>query len=356
MTTIKIQQPIKSVCIDINWDLFWRPASPGLYTNADPRAQARWCHELGANVMQTFCVSYNGYAWFPSETAPVNPGLTGNFLQQQVEEARRLEMRVMGYFCLGSNPLWEMTHPDGESHDLLMGRRRVEGATNWIPFTNDYLDYFCASVRDALRKTEIDGFMIDWFNIYRGAHWLESEKRMWEELLGEKFPACGVPSTEAEIEFKRRQIERAWIRIRQAVQEIRPAIIWTNHPFHHKDDPVWTGHRLLREADWILNEGPDAGLLGWLEQNIGGDTTLIQNYCGWADHSAESFRDVDQSRYGSYGFTCVNPATCLPWTVAEAEAFVRSVGNHQKFARVTADARNIEILREAYRGGFASCK
>lgn len=346
MNADKRQQPIKSICIDINFDLFWRHASPGLYTQADPGAQARWCHEMGANVMQTFCVGYNGYAWFPSETAPVNPGLRGNFLQQQVEEARRLGMRVMGYFCLGSNPVWEMTHPEEESHYLPVNHDR------WLPFTNEYLDYFCASVQEALRKTEIDGFMIDWINVWRGAHWLENERQMWGELMGEEFPACGAPSPEAETEFKRRQIERAWIRIRQAVQEVRPAIIWTNHPFQKKDDPVWTGHRLLREADWILNECPDAGLLGWLEQNIGSGTTLIQNYCGWPDHSAESFRAVDSTRYGSYGFTCVNPATCLPWTVSEAAAFVRSVGNHQKFSRLIADARNIGILREAYRSNM----
>jgi hypothetical protein len=269
---------IKAISIDINWDMFQRPASPGLYVHADPKAQVRWCHDLGANVMQSFCVSYNGYAWFPSSVAPVTPGLKGNFLQTQIEEGRRLGLDVMGYFCLGSNTLWAMNHPADQWHDTGGGSIR-HPQNNWIPFTNDYLDYFCASIQDALRKTEIVGFMVDWFKVERSPIWLDNEKQMWEELFGESFPACGQPSDQAQIEFKRRQVERAWIRIKQAVTDIRPVIIWTNHPFTKNNDSLWNGHRLLKEADWILNESPQTEFLSWLEKNIGSHTKLIQNFC-----------------------------------------------------------------------------
>ena len=349
---------IKAISIDINWDMFWRPASPGLYVHADPKAQVRWCHELGANVMQTFCCSYNGYAWFPSDVAPVTPGLKGNFLQDQVEEGHKLGMKVMGYFCLGSNPYWAINHEAHTWHDVRSVTSHNEanaGTTykdiswNWIPFTNEYLDYFCACIRDVLLKTDVDGFMIDWFKVERCPVWLESEKQMWQELMGEPFPASGAPSAEAEIEFKRRQVERAWIRVKQTVQETRPtAVIWTNQPFTKSDDPLWNGHRLLKEVDWLLNESPKTEFLDWLAANIGPQTKLLQNFCGWADHSAGNWRNLDTKRFGFYGFTTVNPGTGLPWTLAEVEAHRRPSMWPTVLDRYSADAKNVAILREAY--------
>ncbi len=270
---------IKAISIDNNWDMFGRPASPGLYVQADPREQVRWAYELGANVMQTFCVSYNGYAWFPSDIAPTTPGLKGNFLQNQVDEGHKLGMKVMGYFCLGSNPYYARNKEAHEWHDMHNDLSSNEGSAvigkkhgdyNWLPFTNGYLDYFCASIRDALLKTDIDGFMIDWFKVERGPVWLDSEKMMWQELMGEPFPACGAPSPEAEIEFKRRQVDRAWVRVKQTVEETRPsALIWTNQPFKQVNDPLWNGSRLLKEVDWLLNESPKIEFLDWLAANIG---------------------------------------------------------------------------------------
>jgi hypothetical protein len=35
---------IQAISIDINWDMFARPSSRGLYGHADPREQVRWVH------------------------------------------------------------------------------------------------------------------------------------------------------------------------------------------------------------------------------------------------------------------------------------------------------------------------
>jgi hypothetical protein len=69
-----VGKPVKAFSIDFNWgDNGASP--PGLYAQADPTEHVRWYQDLGANVIQTFCVSYNGYAWYPSDVAPVTPGL-----------------------------------------------------------------------------------------------------------------------------------------------------------------------------------------------------------------------------------------------------------------------------------------
>ena len=95
-------------------------------------------------------------------------------------------MRVMGYFCVGANTYWAQQHPD-----LSYGA----DSNIHIPFTSEYLDYLSASIQDVLRKTGIDGFMIDWvfspptLMKETRVRWLACEQRMYAELYGRPFPA-----------------------------------------------------------------------------------------------------------------------------------------------------------------------
>ena len=95
---------VKAFCIDFNWG-DRGAAEPGLFAQADPEEHVRWYRDLNANVIQTFCVSYNGYAWYPSGVAPITPGLKHpNFLGDMVKLGHRADMKVMGYYTLGANP------------------------------------------------------------------------------------------------------------------------------------------------------------------------------------------------------------------------------------------------------------
>ncbi len=136
--------PVKAFCVDFNWGDHGA-SEPGLYAQANPAEHVRWYQDLGANTIQTFCVSYNGYAWYPSKVAPVNPGLKSpNFLGEMTELGHRAGMKVMGYFTLGANPYWEARNPElvhGADSDYIK-----------IPFTLEYLDYFCRSVEDTLKQ------------------------------------------------------------------------------------------------------------------------------------------------------------------------------------------------------------
>ena len=70
---------IKAFCIDFNWG----PggfAAPGMYAGASAQKHFEWYRDIGVNTIQTFCVSCPGYAWYNSEVAPVQPGMTGEFL------------------------------------------------------------------------------------------------------------------------------------------------------------------------------------------------------------------------------------------------------------------------------------
>ena len=66
--------PIKAFCIDFNWGAGGPNGftAPGGFAQADPTVHYHWYKGLGANVIQTFCVSCNGYAWYQgSAVAPV---------------------------------------------------------------------------------------------------------------------------------------------------------------------------------------------------------------------------------------------------------------------------------------------
>ena len=237
LSTKPSHKPVKAFCIDFNWGDHGA-AETGLFAQADPQEHVLWYQDLGANVIQTFCVSYNGYAWYPSEVAPVTPGLKHpNFLGDMVRLGHQAGMKVMGYYTLGANPYWEARHPELVHRD--------DSDYIKIPYTLEYLDYFCRSVADTLKQVAIDGFMVDWVRPPQHKNWLACEREMYRELLGEKFPASGSPPKDVVLEFDRRAIERTWRHLKHTVHATRRVVIWTNHPFVEAEKPLWEGHRLL---------------------------------------------------------------------------------------------------------------
>ena len=107
---------IKAYCLDFNWAPTRRRgrpfAKPGQWAAADPARHVAWYKAMGANVIQTFCVSTNGYAWYKGGFVPEQPGLKHDFLPEVVKLGHREGMLVMGYFCIASNPKWGTDHPD----------------------------------------------------------------------------------------------------------------------------------------------------------------------------------------------------------------------------------------------------
>ncbi|HSA28142.1 MAG TPA: hypothetical protein P5159_16545 [Phycisphaerae bacterium] len=313
---------VKAFCVDFNWGP--KGASPpGMYAQADPAEHVRWYRDLGANTIQTFCVSYNGYAWYPSEVAPITPDLKArDFLGDMVRLGHQAGMKVMGYFTLGANPCWEGRHQalvHGDDSDYIK-----------IPMTLEYLDYFCRSVEDALKKTGVDGFMVDWVRPTQHKRWLPCEQEMYRQIMGEAFPKSGDPSADVALRFDKLAMERAWRHIRWAVRGTRPVVVWTNHPIVKTEYPLWEGHRLLKEVDWVLNEAPELEHLEWLSRQVGPQTLIVQNLCGWEGHDATAWKKIDAKRFGLYGFAKADEKTTLPDPA------------------VGGNGRNIEIIREAY--------
>ena len=303
------EERIKAFCIDFNWgpEGF---AKPGMCAGASAKKHFEWYRDMGVNTIQTFCVSCPGYAWYNSDVAPVQPGMEGDFLKELVELGHEAGMRVMGYFCIGANTYWNEKHPD-LSHNF--------PSAISIPFTLQYLDYLERVIREAVSKTGIDGFMIDW--VYNASHlypdrkytWLDCEKQMYTELFNEAFPGDAAMDEGRINAFNKRATERCWDRIRSATKSTNPdCILWlTCYDLQHL---MLKGSRMLREVDWIMNEHPDTEKLANLRAVIGPQTKIIQCICGWGDqHNAEKIiNDPAFNALGLYGFARPDLTTTLP--------------------------------------------
>lgn len=332
---------IRAFCVDFNWGPGGPNgfAKPGLWADADPQAHVQWYKSLGANVIQTFAVSCNGYAWYKGGIVPPQPGLKHDFLTDVVQLGHREGMQVMGYFCIGANTLWGQQHPE-QSYGT--------PSHTHIPFTTQYIDYLCGSVTDALVKTSMDGFMVDWFfnGPYQPADsrlkWLPCEVQMWSELMGVPFPGRDKISVPQETEFKRRAVTRCWRRLHAAAKAAKPdCVIWLS--CHDLTHPQLVHSKLFKEVDWLMNEAGDIESLESLRSELGPNTRLVTCVVGWGDrHNARSIIPAAQAHgIGIYGFSRPG-ANSLPLPIATYLS--------KPISAFAGNDRNIATLARFYNG------
>ena len=332
-----VPEHIKAYCIDFNWgeggvNGF---ARPGLWADADPAQHVAWYKAIGANVIQTFCNSCNGYAWYKGGPTPGQPGLEHDFLTEVVRLGHKEGMLVLGYFCAGSNPKWGQENPQ-----LSYGYPSLPH----IPYTDEYLAYFTNEIRHAVLKTGVDGFMIDWLwmpdRSATGNTWRDCEKRLYTQLMGKPFPEGAIPP-EKELEYGRRALLRAWQAIRRAAKEANPdCIIMLS--VSHLDNPTIADSPILQEADWVLNEAGDLQRTEKGKRMIGPKTRLITCLAAWNNQDPlEIVPDAVKAGVGLYGF-CKPPSpvsSLIPLDFLDTPV-----------EQLKGDQRNIAVLARAYRG------
>ncbi|HUU93779.1 MAG TPA: hypothetical protein VM238_21510 [Phycisphaerae bacterium] len=326
---------IKAYCIDFNWGARRAFAKPGSWAGADPAKHVAWYKAMGANVIQTFCVSCNGYAWYKNGLVPEQPGLKHDFLPEMARLGHREGMLVMGYFCIGANTRWGEEHPD-----LSYGTP----STYHIPYTDEYLAYLSAAIGDAVSKTGIDGFMIDWVwqpkRQSTKGKWLECEKKLYAQLMGEVFPREDQLSKAQEVACGRKAIDRCWKTIHKAAKDANPkCIVWltSNNPTH----PHVVNSAMYKEADWLMNEGGDLKRINAVKPMIGKHTRLITCLANWNRQDATTVVPAAlKAGIGLYGFAKPGGNSLLPLEGLLA----RPVGE------LKGDDRNIAVLARAYHG------
>ena len=350
-----VPKQIKAFCIDFNWVHNERQpstsaggdtravfAAPGHWADASPKEHVLWYQELGANVIQTFAVSCNGYAWYQRGFVPPQPGLKHDFLSEVVRLGHQKKMLVMGYFCVGANTKWGQDRPD-----LSYGTP----TRPHIPFTDEYLDYLSRSMADAMQKSRMDGYMIDWVwnpqDNLRQKGWLPAEKRLYSQLTGKPFPESGQPSPEDKLRYERRAIDRCWARIRETRDRTNlGCIIWLSA--NDLSNPTIADSKLLKECDWVMNESPDRKLFEKGQRVVGKETRMIQNLVGWATHNAKEFLADSRNRgLDFYGFAEPRDNS-LPLPIADYLG--KPVETFSGKDRMSINDRNIATLARFYRG------
>ena len=331
---------IKAYCIDFNWNPTGRRgkpfAKPGQWNTSDPAAHVAWYKAIGANVIQTFCVSTNGYAWYKGGFVPEQPGLKHDFLPEMVKLGHKEGMKVMGYFCIASNPRWAELHPD-----LSYG----SPTTYHIPYTDEYLNFLSKSIGDAVTRTGIDGFMIDWLwmpkRLSTKGKWLDCEKKLYAQLMGEPFPGEEKLSKNKDTEYSRKAIDRCWKVIRKAAKDANPnCAIWLtvnkiNHPHVVNSD-------MYQEAEWLMNEAGSLEGIRKIEGMVGMDTHLITCMAVWNGQDAsKAVPEALEAGVGLYGFTAPRTKDGL---VPLERIFSRQV------TELSGDNKNIAVLARAYHG------
>ena len=335
---LPVPKSIQAYNLDFNWgpggpNAF---ARPGLWAEADPAKHVAWYQQMGANVIQTFCVSCNGYAWYKHGVVPAQPGLKHDFLPEVVKLAHQEGILVLGYFCAGANTRWGQQHPE-----LSYGIP----CQPHIPFTDQYLKYLDAAIRDAVAKTGMDGFMLDWLRMpttraSNGGHWLECEKKLYAQLMGEPFPGEQKLTPAQMTEYGRKAVDRCWQTIRRAAKQTNPhCIVWLT--CCDVDDPHIVNSRALRETDWLLNEAGDLKRTADAQRMIGPQTRLITCLANWNGQDPLQIVPAAQAEgIGLYGFTKPGPDSLLP-----LEAILARPVNQLK-----GDQKNIAVLARAFHG------
>ena len=333
-------ETIKAYDIDFNWGEGGPNgfAKPGLWADANPADHVSWYAELGCNVIQSFAVSCNGYAWYKNGIVPEQPGLKYDFLTEQVKLAHKKKIKVFGYFCAGSNTKWGQEHPD-----LSYG---IPSSPH-IPYTTAYLDYLCASIADAIKKTGIDGVFIDWLwnpgatmEPYPPLKWLDCEKVMYGELMNQPFPGKDKITPEIEHQFRRKAIDRTWKRIRETVKKTNPdCLIWlTSCQLTSKDI---AGSDMLKEVDWVLNEAGDIATTAAVRSMLGKQTRLVTCLANWnGQDPAKVIPAAIKENVGLYGFTKPVLGSMMPPVDYYLSKSVDSL---------KGDERNIAVLIRAYK-------
>ncbi len=332
-------ESIKAYNIDFNWGEGGPNgfARPGLWADANPADHVKWYADLGCNVIQSFAVSCNGYAWYKNGIIPEQPGLKYDFLTDQVKLAHKKNMKIFGYFCAGANTKWGQDHP-GLSYGI--------PANPHIPYTTQYLDYLCVSIEDAIKKTGMDGVFIDWLwnpgatmEPYPPLKWLECEQVMYNELMGVPFPDKENITGEIEHQFRRKAIDRCWRRIRETVKKTKPdCLIWLTSCQLTGSDIA--GSDMLKEADWILNEAGDIATTKSVRDMLGQNTRLVTCLANWNKQDpAQVIPAAIKEKVGLYGFTKpVKGSMMLP-----VEHYLSKPVDSLK-----GDEKNIAVLTRAY--------
>jgi hypothetical protein len=125
---------------------------------------------------------------------------------------------------------------------------------------------------------------------------------MYSELTGEDFPGKENITPDAELDFRRKSIGRAWQQIRKTVKGTKPdCIIWLTA--YEVNSPEYEGNTLLKEVDWLMNEAGDSERTRAMRNLTGSHTKFITCLARWnGQNPLETVPEALSQNVGLFGF------------------------------------------------------
>jgi hypothetical protein len=261
-----------------HYDFYLSGNAPDAFSLFDPERIADEIASTGANLAAVFALNQHGYAYYPSQVAPVHPSLKGrDYTGGMVDALHARGVGVLTYVNYMNIERRE-EHPE-------WWQRAADGSQvyeqGWgVPCPNGPIKgYMSAVVTEVARRYPTDGFFFDMFGFNREGCYCDYCRAKWAREYDVPFPAredWGSEIWRQYIEFRYQSAFETMRDISLAAKAVRPGLTWVTHCGPGSDWVRATGRLSPIIDDQLQSEvGTYLGRGRW---DAGQRTKLMQPY------------------------------------------------------------------------------
>ena len=181
--------------------------------------------------MVVVALNQHGYAYYPSNTAPVHPSLGAlDYTGSMIEALHKRGVKVITYVNYmnieqrEAHPEWWQRTADGD---------QVYEKGWGVPCPNGPIRaYMKDVVAEISRLYPTDGFFFDMFGFNRTGCWCENCRQRFAELYDLPYPLredWGSESWRRLIDFRYASTVEMMTEVRDAAKAVRPELVWITH-------------------------------------------------------------------------------------------------------------------------------
>ena len=216
---------------DWHYDYYLSGNAPDGFAAFDPERVADEISSTGLSLAVVFALNQHGYAYYPSDVAPVHPSLgEREYTGPMIEALHRRGVKVITYVNYmnierrDAHPEWWQRTADGE---------QVYEKGWGVPCANGPIrPYMKAVVAEVARRYPTDGFFFDMFGFNRTGCWCENCRRKFAALYDLPYPLredWGSESWRRLIDFRYASTLEMMTEVRDAAKAVRPELVWITH-------------------------------------------------------------------------------------------------------------------------------
>ena len=222
---------------DWHYDYYLSGKSPDGFAAFDAERLADEVCSAGPNLVVVFALNQHGYAYYPSDVAPVHPSLgdrdyTGSMIGALHQRGAKV-LTYVNYMNIdqrAAHPEWWQRTANGD-------QVYEEG---WgVPCPNSPIrQHMKAIVAEVAQRYPTDGFFFDMFGFNRSGCWCDYCRQAFGERYELPYPIqedWGSESWRQLIDFRYESAAEMMAEVRDAAKAVRPELVWITHAGPLKD-------------------------------------------------------------------------------------------------------------------------